>query len=196
MSTFNFTVDTSPMADQIRGVSNHVNATVGAVVAMQTAVILAEQEAANKVCNDVNKGFFGLIRSQISQKIAASQSEANSLVLQLLQQKNALGAIKQRMQRDYNMITSRYIKLFTNLNASLKFRVYELDKPVMRFAIDEQARFHNRSKMQTGEVPVLSQENLNLSQKIIVSNIKNKANKVIDSLFRFLTEIESVYCKK
>lgn len=58
MANFNYTVDTKPMADEMRSVSRHVNATTGAVVAMQTAVIIAEEKAADHVCNNVNKGFY------------------------------------------------------------------------------------------------------------------------------------------
>ena len=47
MANFNYTVDTKPMADEMRSVSRHVNATTGAVVAMQTAVIIAEEKAAD-----------------------------------------------------------------------------------------------------------------------------------------------------
>ena len=65
MATFNYTVDTKPMAEEISSVSRHVNVTTGAVVAMQAAVIIAEEKAANHVCNNVNKGFYSLIRSQI-----------------------------------------------------------------------------------------------------------------------------------
>ena len=78
MATFNYTVDTKPMADEMRSVSRHVNATTDAVVAMQTAVIIAEEKAADHVCNNVNKGFYSLIRSQISQKMAKLQSEVDS----------------------------------------------------------------------------------------------------------------------
>ena len=54
MASFNYTVDTKPMAEEMRSVSRHVNATTGAVVAMQTAVIIAEEKAADHVCNNVN----------------------------------------------------------------------------------------------------------------------------------------------
>ena len=101
MATFNYTVDTKPMAEEMRSVSRHVNATTGAVVAMQTAVIIAEEEAANQVinaeaaaaehvCNNVNKGFYSLIRSQISQKMAKLQSDVDSHLMQLVQQKKCL----------------------------------------------------------------------------------------------------------
>jgi hypothetical protein len=90
MQTFKFTVDTKPMAEEIKSVSRHVNGTTGAVVAMQTAVVIAEERAAEHVCNNVNKGFYSLIRSQISQKMAKLQSDVDSHLMQLVQQKNAL----------------------------------------------------------------------------------------------------------
>jgi len=43
--------------------------------------------------------------------------------MQLTQQKNALLGIKNRMKRDYNMISGRYIKLFNGLNSNLKSRI-------------------------------------------------------------------------
>ena len=48
MAQFNFTVDTEPMADSIDGVANHVDGTTAAVVAMQTAVIIAEEKGAER----------------------------------------------------------------------------------------------------------------------------------------------------
>ncbi len=41
---FGFTVDTEPMARSIDHVSNHVDGVTTAVVAMQTAVVVAEKQ--------------------------------------------------------------------------------------------------------------------------------------------------------
>ena len=49
--------------------------------------------------------------------------------MQLNQQRKQLLAIKSRMERDYNMISARYLKLFNGLNQNLRQRVFELDKP-------------------------------------------------------------------
>lgn len=43
MAEFDFVVDTTPMAETVSSVSNHVTATTAAVVAMQTAVIASEK---------------------------------------------------------------------------------------------------------------------------------------------------------
>lgn len=191
MATFNYTVDTKPMADEIRSVSKQVNATTGAVVAMQTAVIIAEENAADHVCNNVNKGFYSLIRSQISQKMAKLQSEVDSHLMQLVQQKNALLSIKNRMQKDYNMIASRYIKLFNGLNSNLKQRVFELDKPTIDFAVKEVDKVSNRSKYLTATIPIAQLESLAASQKIVASNVKYRGLNVIKSMRSFLFEMNT-----
>ncbi|MDR1121715.1 MAG: hypothetical protein LBM08_12455 [Dysgonamonadaceae bacterium] len=189
MATFNYTVDTHPMADEISSVSNHINGTTTAVVAMQTAVVLAEKKAADHVCDNVNKGFYTLIHSQISQKIAKLRSEVDSHLMQLNQQKKQLLAIKSRMERDYNMISSRYMKLFSGLNQNLKQRVLELDRPTFDFADKEVGRVSNRTKYLTATVPVSQLESLALSQKIIASNVKFRGMKVICSMTNFLSDM-------
>lgn len=189
MATFNYTVDTQPMAEEMSNVSRHVNVTTGAVVAMQTAVIAAEERAADHVCNNVNRGFYSLIRSQISQKLAKLQSEVDSHMMQLVQQKNALLGIKNRMQRDYNMIARRYNKLFNGLNVNLKSRIFELDRPTIDFACKEIDKVSNRTKYLTATVPINQLESISLSQKIVASNIKQKGLNVINSMKWFIHEM-------
>ena len=70
------------------------------------------------------------MRSQISQKIAKLQSEVDSQLMQLNAQRKQLLAIKNRMERDYNMLSDRYLKLFNGINQNLKQRILELDRPV------------------------------------------------------------------
>lgn len=189
MATFNYTVDTQPMADEMSSVSRHVNVTTGAVVAMQAAVIAAEGRAADRVCANVNKGFYSLIRSQISQKLAKLQSEVDSNVMQLVQQKNALLSIKNRMQKDYNMIAKRYVKLFNGLNVNLKNRIFELDKPTIDFACKEIDKVSNRTKYLTATIPITQLESISISQKIISSSVKQRGFNVINSMKKFIHEM-------
>jgi hypothetical protein len=189
MAYIDCVVDTNPMAAEISTVSNHVKGTTTAVVAMQTAVVLAEAKAADHVCTNVNRGFFTLIRSQISQKVAKLQSEVDSHLMQLNQQRKQLLAIKGRMERDYNMISSRYLKLFNGLNANLKLRVFELDRPTVDFAVREVEKVSNRTKYLTATVPVSQLESLAISQKIIASNVKFRGLKVISSMTNFLSDM-------
>jgi hypothetical protein len=189
MASFNYTVDTKPMADEMSSVSRQVNVTTIAVVAMQAAVIAAEEKAADHVCENVNKGFYTLIRSQISQKLAKLQSEVDSNLMQLMQQKKALLYIKTRMQRDYYMISGRYTKLFTGLNANLKNRIFELDKPTIDFACKEIDKVTNRIKYLTSTVPITQLESISVSQRILASNIKQRGLQVINSMTGFIHEM-------
>ena len=189
MANIDCVLDTNPMAEEINTVSNHIKGTTTAVVAMQTAVVLAEKKAADDVCNNVNTGFYTLIRSQISQKIAKLQSDVDSYLMQLNAQKKQLLAIRGRMERDYNMISSRYLKLFNGLNQNLKQRIYELDKPTINFAVKEIEKGSNRTKYLTATVPVSQLESLAASQKIIASNVKFRGLKVINSMTNFLADM-------
>lgn len=189
MAYIDCVVDTKPMAQEIDSVSNHIKGTTAAVVGMQAAVIKAEEEASNHVCENVNRGFYTLIHSQISQKIAKLKSEVDSHLMQLNQQRKQLLAIKNRMERDYNMISSRYLKLFNGLNQNLQQRVFELDKPTIEFAVKDVDKITNRTKLLPGTVPVVQLESLEMSQRILASNIKYRGLSVINSMKRFLRDM-------
>lgn len=176
------------MAHEIDKVSHHVTATTTAVVAMKTAVIAAEKEASDHVCEKVNQGFYTMIRSQISQKMAKLQSDVDSLLMQLAQQQKQLLGIRTRMERDYNMLLARYSKLFTGLNQNLKQRVAELDRPTMNFALGEVEHITNRSKLLTATVPVGQLESVMQSQQILASNAKYQGMKVINTMRDFLSD--------
>lgn len=189
MAVIDCVVDTTPMAKKIDHVSRHVDATTTAVVAMQTAVVKAHNDAADDVCRNVNRGFYSLIHSQISQKIAKWRSEVNSLQLQLNQQGRQLRAIRNRMERDYAMITRRYTKLFGSLNRALQRRVYELDKAAFKFAVTEIDTLENRGKQLTATVPVAQTESIAMSQRLMASNIKYRGARLIDIMKSFLTDV-------
>lgn len=189
MASIDCVIDTTPMANRLDHVAHRVEGTTAAVVAMQTAVVKAQNDAANDVCRNVNRGFYSLIHSQISQKIAKWKSEVNSLQLQLNQQGRQLGNIRSRMERDYGMITRRYTKLFGTLNRALQRRVYELDKAAFKFAVTEIDTLQNRGKQLTATVPLGQSESLATSQRIMASNIKYRGAKLIDIMKSFLLDL-------
>lgn len=191
MANFNFTVDTNPMADSIDGVANHVDGTTAAVIAMQTAVVIAEQKGAEKICNNVNFGFYSLIRSQISQKIATHKSKADAKIMELQQQSVSLIGIKSRMEKDYQMLASRYTKLFEGLNKALRARIFELDKPTTNFVLKDVLPTANRTKRLSGSSSTTQLESIASSQMISVSNTKYNAMKNISSMQDFIYSSEN-----
>jgi hypothetical protein len=191
MANFNFTVDTNPMADSIDGVANHVDGTTAAVIAMQTAVVIAEQKGAEKICKNVNFGFYSLIRSQISQKIATHKSKADAKIMELQQQSVSLIGIKSRMEKDYQMLASRYTKLFEGLNKELRARIFELDKPTTNFVLKDVLPTANRTKRLSGSSSTTQVESITSSQMISVSNTKHNAMKNISSMQDFIYSSEN-----
>lgn len=184
-------VNTRPMAQEIDSVSKHITLTTAAVVGMRAAVLSAEEEATTKVCNDVNRGFYALIHSQISQKIAKLQSEVDSHLMKLNQHSKQLNGIKGRMERDYGMLCSRYTKLFSGLNKNLENRVFALDKPTVDFAVKEISTVSNRTKQLTAIVPVGQLESLTVSQKMLASALKNRGLRVLTSMSNFLGDMKA-----
>jgi len=187
-ANFNFTVDTHPMADEIRGVSRHVAGTTAAVVTMRTAVVSAEQQAARKICQNVNSGFYTLMHSQISQKIAKGQSDVDSYLMLMITQQKQLVAIKSKMEHDYRMISARYIKLFNSLNQNLKQRIYEIDRAVVEFAVKEVGKISNRPLNLVAIAPFMQLESLSASQKILGSYIKERSARMLTFIHRFLMD--------
>lgn len=128
MADFNITVDTRPMAQSIDHVNSNICDVTSSVVAMQSAVVLAQQRAAEQICNNVDAGFFILMKSQFDQKIAAVSSKMLSTMQLMESFKNDIDKIMVIMQDDYDRIKSRYFKHFSSLDKALETRIHELDK--------------------------------------------------------------------
>ena len=182
-------VDTAPMAAELQSVSNHVKGTTAAVVTMQTAVIAAENKGANKVCSNVNRGFFTLMRSQISQKIANKQSRVEALIMQLGQQKRQLLSIKTNMEREYGRIAERYLRIFTIINKELESRIRQIDQPVFELVNKHMMTSSNRMNALSGWVTTSQVEGITRSQQILVSKMKHNAQVALEQSTEFLSQI-------
>lgn len=184
--SFDCVVDTAELAHSVNSVKKHVDTTTGAVVAMKAAVIKAEEEGADHVCRKVNQGFYSMIHSQISQKMATLQSRVDAQLMRLNQQRKQLTGIRRRMERDYQMISARYSKLFNALNRNLRQRVTELDRPIMDLATTDADQVTNRSNQMVAAVPLGQVESVKTSQRLATSNLKRRAADAIVTIERFI----------
>jgi len=145
MADFNITVDTRPMANSLDNVKSNVQGVTASVVAMQTAVVLAQRQASERICKNVDSGFFLLMKSQFDQKIAAVSSEMRSTMQLMETFKNDIDKIMVIMQDDYERIKLRYTKHFASLDKALETRVHELDKRAYEISRD-----YKMSQFKTG----------------------------------------------
>ena len=182
-------VDTTPMAAEIKSVSNQVKGTTTAVVAMQSAVIAAEIKSAEKVCSNVNRGFFTMMRSQISQKIASKHSRVEALLMQLGQQKRQLAGIKTNMEREYGRIVARYLRIFTSINKELELRISQIDQPVFELVNKHMVTSSNRMNLLTSWCATSQAEGLTQGQRILTSKMKHNAQVALERSTEFLAQI-------
>lgn len=186
MAKFGYTVDTAPMASEMKRVTDKVGNVTTAVIGMQTAVIAAEVKATNTVCKKLNHGFFQLIYSQLAQKSVTAKSEISAVGMEMVSQQKALLKLKERMANDYRMISTRYKALFDDLNKELHTRIAELDKPVINFVEKDISVTLNRLNRLVAGVPVNQSESLTLSQRMGAARIKENAQLLIERMKEYL----------
>ena len=188
MANFSFTVETHEMAVALESVAPHVDGATAAVISMQTAVVIAERQAAQDVCANVNRGFFSLIRSQISQKMAVCRSQADARLLELRDQALKLSSVKATMQRDFQMIAVRYTKLFKSLDTALLSRIHEQNTPLLDLVMKDLMRLNSRTLTLQASVPVHQLESVSTSQQIVATVTKAEASQAIGGIARFIQE--------
>lgn len=198
MATFDITVDTSPMANSLDYVNSDVRNVTASVVAMESAVVLAQQEASNKICQNVDMGFYVLMKSQFDQKIAAVSSQMLSQMQLMQSYKNEVDKIMVIMQDDYERIKSRYLKHFSSLDKALETRIHELDKRAYEISRNyKMSQFKN-----SGEVIkaiCYNDDTQLLNVKEATANVKAKslrsisvmANDVVDQL-KYSDSVKSI----
>lgn len=182
MAEFNFVVDTNPMADSVSAVSKHVTATTAAVVAMQTAVIAAEKQSANKICDNVDKGFFNLIRSQISMKLSTCYTEMQAKLSLLLEYAKTLSRTQERMESDFNRVRRQYRQIFKGLDKALENRIAQLDKEATGISETRRKVLLGMYERHIPETVVTANEVGMMDQKLVSARIKNKTSHSLDVL--------------
>jgi hypothetical protein len=195
MATLHFEVDTSPLARTVDSVNGHVSGTAAAVTAMEAAVIAVERESAKTISENVDNGFFMLIKSQISQKAIAAYTEMSTKEMTLLQLAKALDNVKRQMETDYNMIARRYAKLFASLNHALETRIRELDRPAMRLAEIKKSIVFDKLKDEGSVFLCASNDALTVAQTALSGKLKQKTRSALHTLSRQVHEGEA-YTRK
>ncbi len=182
MARFDFVVDTNPMADSVKDVSNHINATTAAVVAMQTAVLQSEKKAADKICENVDSGFYNLIRSQISMKLATYFTEMNAKLSLMLEYSKALKKSKNRMESDFFRLKREYYKIFHGMDVALENRIAQIDRDALGLAETRKKVILGKFTRDVPETAIISQEVNLTEQQIISARIKSKTSRSLKFL--------------
>jgi hypothetical protein len=185
----NIDVETTPFDNSVASCNNTVNVLTGAVVATEAAQIASIDSNAKKVGSTIVEGFFKTIRSEISQQIAELSSRLDATLAHLHGMAKRCVEKQTQMQDDYQRISSRYLKMFDDLNNELSNRIYELDKPAFVFKnqSDKQAE-HTLSGGLASMVAISGAESGDLQARISASIAKKRALDTIRKANTFLVK--------
>lgn len=131
--TIDIEVDTDDFDHEVRECNQSVGALTGSIVATESAQVVSIRNNAQKVGSTIVKGFFDTVRSEVSQQIVELQTKVDATLLHLKQLADRCKDKQLQMQNDYGRLTSRYMKVFDDLNRELENRIYELCRPVFVF---------------------------------------------------------------
>lgn len=129
---FDVEVDTDPFDEAVGDMNNHVDLLTGSVVATEAAHVATINETSKQVGDTIISGFFKTVRSDITQQMTELKTRADALMLQLNRLAQRCHDKKKQMGVDYQRISQRYTKIFTDLNNELENRIYSIDEPVFR----------------------------------------------------------------
>jgi hypothetical protein len=183
----NINVDTVPFDRSVNGCNNSVNLLTGAVVATEAAQIASIDSNAKKVGQTIVDGFFKTISSEISQQIAELSSKLDATLMHLYELAKRCVGKQQQMETNYQRISSRYLKIFDDLNNELENRIFELDKPVFVFKKEsDNHAIRTSGNDLVSTVAVFGAEGGDLQAKISASIAKKRALDTIGKANRFL----------
>jgi hypothetical protein len=180
-------VNTIPFDSSVRHCGSNVNLLTDAVVAVESATILSKRKNSKKVADTIIGGFFSYVKSEISQQISEISQNLDAQLMHISELTKACLSKKKQMEGDYNRITGRYIKTFTDLNNELANRIHQLDKPVFHFRKDsDQQKARAFSNDLTTTVSVFGKESCSLQSKVCVSIAKKRAADTLGKAKLFL----------
>lgn len=110
-----------------------INLLTGSIVATEAAQVETIESNSEKIASSLVKGIFGYIHSEISQQISELSQSVDAQILHLKELGQACLGKRSQMESDFKRISSRYVKIFQDLNTELHNRIYELDKPTFLF---------------------------------------------------------------
>lgn len=183
------TVETDPFEESVEECNEHINILTGSVAAMEASQCAEIAKNATQISNTVLKGFFHTVRTELeTQRVALKQAVEAKLIL-LNKQAQSLKAKQAQMEQDYSRTSSRYLKIFDELNQELENRIHEVDQPVFKMVDSinkESERMLATDLVQT--TITTSKESSEILSQLNVATIKKNALQAMSIVNQFLLE--------
>lgn len=187
--TVHIHVDTIPFDSSVRSAERNIDLLTGAVVATETAAIAAKRKNADKIGDTIVNGFFSYVKSEISQQISEITQQTEALLMHIRGLSDSCLAKKDQMTSDYNRITGRYMKLFTDLNKELSSRIHQLDQRAFLFKeLTNELQMRSQDSKAVSTIMVFSGEHTDIQVKMSSALAKRYAAIAMQKITAFLAQ--------
>ncbi len=187
MASFTVNVDTSSLAEHIDDISRSVQDVGSAVDDMSNRLVSAEQVAAQTVSDNVTYGFYMLTRNQFTQKAVELENDVRMTFIKVQTYADDLREIQARMEKDYNLISRQYIKIFNSIDDSLRTAVKELDQSVIEVAYTGRQKLSERRTDGSLKAVSYPSDLIPASQSMISGKLKAKGRQLIRRIFSYIS---------
>lgn len=182
-------VDTQPFDGSINKFNNSVVALGGSVAAMNAAQCLAIKKTADDISSSLINGFFGTINTELTQQLQALDSAIKAGFGLIQEQGKAVSEKKDVMEGDYNRITSRYVRLFTDLDDECYKRIAALDKPSFNISKKALKELISESSCNAAAMNLLGiDEASSVKIQVFVSALKGKTLEILRTLYGYINQ--------
>ncbi|MCL2443471.1 MAG: hypothetical protein FWD13_08425 [Treponema sp.] len=182
-------VDTVPFDNSVGRFNTSIVALGGSVAAMQAAQCAAIRKTADEVSASLINGFFGTINTELSQQLQALDSAIKAGFGLIQDQGKAVGVKKDNMEVDYNRISSRYVKLFSDLDEECYRRIITLDRPSFNISQKVQKELINESSSDASAMNLLGiDETASSKMFVFVSSLNRKTLDILKTLNSYINQ--------
>jgi hypothetical protein len=174
------TVDDDPFRRSVDDVKNHIDVLTTSVVATEAAQLVSKKASADNISDTVVKGFFGLIRGEISQQMMQLAAFLPPKLLELNNMANRCVALRQQMEQDFARISGRYNRLFNDLDNELKLRIQTLDRMVFSLHSKGSTAAIDAAKAANVTTPMITgQETQSAQAQLLIYTIRQRVSAMI-----------------
>jgi len=182
-------VITEPFDHSVDNCNDSIDVLTGAVTGMKAAQCVAIGKTAAEVSETIINGFYGTIKTEISQQMQALDSAVKAGLGLIMEQGKAVGNQKSVMEADYGRIGSRYISLFKELDEECKKRIYALDKPAFMLSEKVQQKLiHETGTDESARNMLVTTEEASSKLMILVSRLAGKTRDIIATLSSYISQ--------
>jgi hypothetical protein len=182
-------VVTEPFDSSVIRCNDSIDRLSGAVAGMNAAQCAAITQNAGEVSQSLLNGFYGTIKTELSQQVQALDSAIKAGLGLILEQGKAVTGQKSVMETDYHRISSRYMSLFSDLDEECKKRIYALDKPA--FMLSEKVQqgmiCEEGTNTSAKNLTVMAEESSS-KMMIVVSGMARKTMEIMRALGDYITQ--------